>query len=346
MLFFRTLTPFFHFKGNSLEEKFTGNPLSFQAIKKDRFLSNIMNENLYLELTPLRQQELISSLKQKSDLSWTELAKQLKVNRSMVLHYNAGRNRISFVNFVKLCELAKVLPSSFGRFDLIEIKNKEKSITVPSLDENLVEFLGFLSGDGCITTNYSTVISCDATSDRRYITEVVAPKFKQLFALNPSIRKINTNLLQCRVYSKKLFLFLSTKLSFPIGKKKNRLRIPKFIFKEKKFGRAFIRGLFDTDGGFHRHNPFSSKVEITSHSKLFREDIARLLKILGFKPVMIKTHIYIMSKAGIELFFATIRPHNFKHLYKYTKFKETGQVPRHRDINYHSEEFIRFSYPN
>ena len=141
------------------------------------------------------------------------------------------------------------------------------------------------------------------------------------------------------------FLFLS-KLGFPIGKKKDILRIPPAIFKNKELAKAFLRGLFDTDGGFHRHNPFSAKVEFTSHSKKFREDIMQLLKLLGFNPVKIKTHIYIMSKAGIERFFLTIKPHNFKHLYKYHKFKETGQVPRHRDINYRSEEFKNFVFPN
>jgi len=63
---------------------------------------------------------------------------------------------------------------------------------------------------------------------------------------------------------------------------------------------------------------------------------------LGFKPVHYSVRVYIMSKAGIDKFFTEIKPHNFKHLYKYSKFKETGQVPRHRDIDYNSEEFKRF----
>ena len=174
--------------------------------------------------------------------------------------------------------------------------------------------------------------------------EVVGPKFKNLFAAKPTLRKLNRNLLQCRLYSKNIFLFLSNELGFPVGKKKDRLRIPNFIFHSKVFGRAFLRGLFDTDGGFHRHNPFSAKVEITSHSKEFRQDIANLMITLGFKPVTINTHIYILSKAGVDLFFSTVKPNNFKHLYKYTKFKQTGQVPRHRDIDYNSDEFKNFKF--
>ncbi|GEM_PF-5494815 len=49
-----------------------------------------------------------------------------------------------------------------------------------------------------------------------------------------------------------------------------------------------------------------------------------------------------MSKAGIDKFFTEVKPNNFKHQYKYKKFKGTGQVPRHRDIDYDSEEFKRF----
>jgi len=46
---------------------------------------------------------------------------------------------------------------------------------------------------------------------------------------------------------------------------------------DKHLSRAFIRGLFDTGGGFHRHNPFSAKVEITSYYEKFREDMAKCL---------------------------------------------------------------------
>jgi intein/homing endonuclease len=303
-----------------------------------------VRENLYLDIGFQKQQQLVSCFKLKSGLTWTKFAEYLKINRSMALHYNRGANRLSLSNFTKLCSLVKVKPSCFGDLKLITINNKPKPVSIPQLDESLAEFLGFLAGDGCLTVNYSIVISCDATSDFRYMHEVVGPKFKQLFSVSPNFRKLNRNLLQCRLYSKKVFSFLSNELGFPTGKKKDRLRIPNFIFNNKVFGKAFLRGLFDTDGGFHRHNPFSAKVEITSHSKKFRQDIANLLIKLGFKPVTINTHVYIMSKAGIDLFFATIKPNNFKHSYKYIKFKQIGQVPRHRDIDYNSDEFKTFKF--
>ncbi len=49
----------------------------------------------------------------------------------------------------------------------------------------------------------------------------------------------------------------------------------------------------------------------------------------------------ILVPAGRN-FFEEIKPHNPKHLYKYAKFIETGQVPRHRDIDYHSPDFKNF----
>ncbi len=261
----------------------------------------------------------------------------------MAFNYNSGTNSIPLNKFEKLCSLAKVEPDYFGKFELKEVQNQPHSITVPPLDsEELSEFLGFMAGDGCLTVNYAVVVSCDATSDKRYVWEVVAPKFMRLFSLAPNIRKINRNLLQCRVYCKKLFDFLSKEAGLPTGRKKNKIRIPEFIMPNKTLTAAFLRGLFDTDGGFHRHNPFSSKVEFTSYSEKFREDIVQALISLGFKPVSIKTRIYIMAKSEIARFFATIKPSNFKHCYKYAKFLEKGQVPRHRDIDYNSEEFKNF----
>ncbi|RLG69485.1 MAG: hypothetical protein DRO07_02275 [Candidatus Iainarchaeum archaeon] len=122
---------------------------------------------------------------------------------------------------------------------------------------------------------------------------VVKPKFVELFGVTPKIRKGSSNQIHCRIYSKDIFLFLSEDIGFPIGRKKNKLRVPSFIFKNKELSKAYIRGLFDTDGSIFRHHRFSAKIEITSHSQKFRKDIIRLLIRLGFKPIEINTHIRV-----------------------------------------------------
>ncbi len=306
-----------------------------------------MADNQYVNFLPGLQSSVIRSLKIQSRLTWPELAVKFGVSRGMVLGYASGKHKIPLQRLQELCNFAELPLSSVGDFrlieSLIEIHNKTKSITLPSLKSpELAEFLGFLAGDGCLTTKYATVISCDATSDRRYIDEVVKKKFETLFSLSPSIRTVNRNLVQYKAYSKNLFTFLSIDCGFPIGEKKGRLRIPEFIKQDRVLSAAFIRGLFDTDGGYHRHNPYSSKVGITSFSKDFLSDVIAILIWLGFKPIKVEEDIFIISKAGVHKFFETIKPHNPKHLYKYAKFMETGQVPRHKDINYHSAEFKNF----
>ncbi|MDD5148042.1 MAG: LAGLIDADG family homing endonuclease, partial [Candidatus ainarchaeum sp.] len=292
-----------------------------------------------------RQQEIVSQLKALSGFTWFELADFLGVNKSMIFKYRKGVHRIPLFRFTKLCEMAQVPQNNFGEFKVVEIDNKPKKAKMPKMSADLAEFLGFFAGDGCLTIRNTVAITCDAKSDRRYVLEKVIPIFKELFGLEPKTRIVRVTAIQCRVYSKQILEFISNEFGFPIGAKKNKIRIPKAILENRALSKCFIRGVFDTDGGFHRHNPFSSKIEITSYSDNFREDIYQTLKMLGFNPIMIGMRVYIMSKKEIDTFFRAIKPNNFKHLYKYAKFKETGQVPRHREIDYDSQEFKNFVQP-
>lgn len=250
----------------------------------------------------------------------------------MVFFYCNDTCKMPFKHIAVLCNATGSNLSEFKVLPLLYLPHYKKSIQKPEFDEQLAEFLGVLSGDGCIVSKeYSTNITCDALLDNPYIVNEVAPLIASLFGVKPKLRILRSEIC-CRVYSKNLFDFLSKDCSFPIGEKKNRLTIPVWISARKRFSAAFLRGLFDTDGGFHRHHKKSSQVEYTSHSPEFLKGVYSLLKSLGLNPCMGKEQVWILKKEKIDEFFKIVGSRNKKHLYKREKFKETGMVPLARDM--------------
>lgn len=292
-----------------------------------------MNDCLFLDLPKDQQRDILSNFKKDLNLNWNQVANLLKVNRSMVFLYCNDTCKMPFRRLEALC---KKTNRSLNKFSGLTLKKMphciEKIILVPKRNEKLAEFIGILSGDGCIVNQgYATYITCDAIMDKSYVINEVKPLFTSLFGINPKLRVLR-NEIYCMVYSKNLFNFLSNDCSFPIGKKKNRLKIPDWIVCNKKFSAAFLRGLFDTDGGFHRHHKKCAQAEYTSHSPNFLREVYELLKGLDLNPRIGKEQVWILQKEKIDLFFEIVNPRNKKHQFKYKKFKETGCVPLSREI--------------
>ena len=55
---------------------------------------------------------------------------------------------------------------------------------------------------------------------------------------------------------------------------------------------------------------------------------------LGLNTKLGKKQVWILDRIEIDKFFELLKPNNFKHLYKYKKFKENKTVPLHREIDY------------
>ena len=95
---------------------------------------------------------------------------------------------------------------------------------------------------------------------------------------------------------------------------------------------AFLRGLFDTDGSFHRKRATSAVVEYISCSPKFLLQVKESLKRLGLKATLSGKSVYIYDQSDVDSFFKLIKPNNHKHNLKYAIFKKTGKVPTHKEI--------------
>lgn len=203
-----------------------------------------------------------------------------------------------------------------------------KLIKKPKQSEKLAELMGILFGDGHLS-KYQISVTTNSKTDRQHAL-FVRDLMRELFGVSVSTRiKDGENAINVTASSKSMVLFLQQK-GIPIGDKiKNHLSVPSWIFKRTDYQKAFIRGLFDTDGciyiDVHKTNKKTYKHlgwTITSYAKRLRLDIINILSDLGFSPTHRPSQksVYIRKQREIAKYFSEIKTNNQKHHRRYTRF--------------------------
>lgn len=277
------------------------------------------------------QKEFLIKVKEKSGLSWPRLAKIVNKSRSTILAYLREECKIPKPVF-------DVFNSKYGlkigHVKIVVLNNTKKEINFPKISNDFSEFLGALAGDGHLHFDPAEMsITCHAILDKKYVY-YLSGLFKNLFNQTPTIFFQNqNNAIKLRFYSKELVEKLSKSYNFPIGKKKNRLHIPKQVFQQQIYLVSFIRGLFDTDGTITRHHKKSGAiVEIVSRDNNFLKEVNKGLIKLKFKTSLGYKGVKIYSENDIHKFFKLIKPSNPKHNLKYKIFKKRGYIPLNKDL--------------
>ncbi len=227
--------------------------------------------------------------------------------------------------------------------NLIYVRSKRKIPKLLKIKFNkfFLEFYGALMGDGCLCkvkrkkygTIYYIIISGHKILDRNYHENYLIPLIKREFGLNFKIKvNKNNNSMVTQKINKDLFLKLKN-LGFPVGKKGQRLRIPKKLYNLNwKLSKNIIRGLFDTDGRIFSRKDERYRyphIKITSKSiKLIKQ----LYKILREKdyPVRItknKDEIILKGIENTKKWMKDIGSSNKKHLDKYNYWIKNGSLP-------------------
>lgn len=287
----------------------------------------------FINFSKNEQSRFMRLVKEKTNLTWKQIAHLLAVDRSMVYFYLNEKSKLPYLSYKKLCKLASL--SINFKIPKIEIKNRRKNIQIDlKLSKKLAEFIGILAGDGHlskITTEIS--ISSDKDFDKDYSFFYLPYLIKSLFKVNIGhYVQHNVNKAKCYIYSKNIMNYLVNEFKLPMGNKKNRLHIPNQIIKNKEYAKSYVRGFFDTDGSFHRHHKNTAAVEFISRDKGFLKELNKLIKSLRFSTCITGKSIYIYTKDHIDRFFKEIEPKNKKHLLKYKFYKEKGYVPKNNEF--------------
>ncbi len=211
---------------------------------------------------------------------------------------------------------------------------KLRPIVEPAISEDLTELLGILMGDGHLS-DYQIKVTTNSITDRQhaqFVKQLFVKQFNLPVAL--SFRKYE-NAVNVVVSSKNTVKFFS-RVGMPIGHKiNNNISVPAWVMTKPEYQKAFLRGLFDTDGciyldkhlikgKLYKHMGWT----ITSYAGKLIEGIIKILRDLGFNPTyrVSQRSIYLRRQSEIKKYFTEIGTHNNKHQERYNKF--CGEVPK------------------
>lgn len=207
-------------------------------------------------------------------------------------------------------------------------------IKKPVRSNELAEFLGALFGDGHLS-KYQVLLTTNAETDRQHAA-FFGDLAKKLFHVSPVLRKSkDDNSLAVVISSKALVNFLH-ELGMPTGNKIQKgLSIPLWVLENDAYQRAFLRGLFDTDGcvyqDIHKTKRRTYKYlgwTITSYADSLKKDVVIILKNLGFSPThrITQNSVFLRKQKEVARYFEKIGSHNQKHLNRYNTL--SGRVPK------------------
>lgn len=213
-----------------------------------------------------------------------------------------------------------------GKFSETNAIGKRKSISIPQKSIKLAEFVGIMIGDGSIT-NYQIQISMSSIVDKDYAL-YVKKLIEELFQVPVSVIFLSSSNVIKLVVSRKSLVEYCQKIGLKKGNKINAgLSVPQWIYEEKKYQVACLRGIMDTDGciynEIHRYKNKTYKYKrwnVTSASKELRKDVARILKNLriSFKERNQRS-LQIEKRDEIKKYFKEVGSNNPKHITRYSQ---------------------------
>lgn len=209
-----------------------------------------------------------------------------------------------------------------------------KIIHKPNRSEKLAELMGILFGDGHLS-KYQVSITTSSVTDKEHAL-FIQKLIEQIFHDKPSVKTRKDERSITVLLSSKIAAGYLHELGMPRGNKiANNLSAPGWIKNNKKYQKAFIRGLFDTDGCIYadRHLIKGRKYvnlgwTITSYSPQLRKDLIAILKDMRYAPTNREnqTSVFLRRHEEIKKYFSEIKSSNPKHLMRYQKF--IGEVPK------------------
>lgn len=192
------------------------------------------------------------------------------------------------------------------------VKGSHHRIKIPDLNKDLALFLGLIWGDGWIVGRALARVKQDwkvgLVEDDAELLPYVQKLIKNLFFIDAHMYH-KRNYYYIVFSSRIVYELLNQTYNFPDGEKKDRLHIPKQILSNSNLSKAFLNGLFSTDGCLTFTKILNKKyprISFSSASSEFAEEVFVLLKSIGFSPHLnpynrkIGNRLYTIRLNGIK----------------------------------------------
>jgi len=194
----------------------------------------------------------------------------------------------------------------------------------------LAEFMGIEFGDGGINNPWQIVITLNSEKDKEYAQYIVS-SIRSLFHIDAIVRKRKTRkALQIVSSSISLVDFLVVKGAVRGNKILQNFDIPEWIAGTKRYERAFVRGLMDTDGCLyvHRHTVRGTVYRniglcFSSGSPKLLSSVADIFWKFGIEPHIPKSgkNIYLYNSSAVLRYLRIFGSANPRITEKYSEWK-------------------------
>lgn len=290
----------------------------------------------YLVFKKNYQKLFLEKVKENTNKSYANLAKELGVTKGMIVHLIKERCNLRESFYIKLCSMSKININEFEKYVIYKNKLTDSNISIPNnFSKELAELIGIYLGDGNLyNKTYGLTITCGKI-DYNYITKYIPELIKKIFNKSGSNYHSKTsNAIKYRIYSKEICSYLINNFNLAYGKKINS-KIPKIIFQNKDFLKACVRGLIDTDGGIYRHHKTNLQIIFFNSQMSLINSIKDALEDLGFNPRVGKNNenfcVYLFGKEAIK-YYHKIGFNNPKNIIKFNFWVNNNRIPLNKEI--------------
>ncbi len=208
------------------------------------------------------------------------------------------------------------------------VAGKEKYAPNVEFSEDLAEIIGIILGDGNVFSyvQRGKGIAVRGVSiafhgdEESYFFRVRALLLSVFGEKASRVEHKTRNARYLRLYGKG-YVELFTALGLPPGNKiTNNVTIPDWIFSNKSWLRACIRGLIDTDGSVYRTGRWT-QICFRNHNPALLADTRRgLLKLGIFTSQITRRKIYVSRKHALRKLFNEIGFRNYKHESRFVQY--------------------------
>ena len=210
-------------------------------------------------------------------------------------------------------------------------------LKIPSIDNDVWELFGVILGDGCLSKYFSrcqrgdvyeVLLTGNMTDDLQYYIRRIIPIIRLKFGSKADYHfRPDVHVIFIKIKSKPIFEFFKT-LGVPVGKKKNKIRIPDRVFRSGDAVKAAVlRGLLDTDGHIFARKDEGYKypyLEISSGSNKFLDDIKSLIRDFGLPAYIHGGNVLIRGGKNLKLWMEKIGSSHPVHINRYNMWLSTG----------------------
>ena len=202
-----------------------------------------------------------------------------------------------------------------------------KPIRQPRKSALLAEFVGILLGDGCLGSPFQVSIAFNSETDASYGV-YLQQLFRRLFGVTASIKcRAGTRGGNVVASSRALVEYLETVGLRRGNKVRHQVDVPQWIWTQRSYRRACLRGLMDTDGSVYRYTHHVNghlyghvALCFTNRSQPLLVSAARLLRGDDFHPRIKQYQVCLNRQMEIERYFDVIGSSNSKHLARFQQY--------------------------